>query len=84
MYLFFTLINFPSLTCTVGHYNDPQVFVGMTINGAENSTGQSAVFKIHVNTKIIFLVVIYFTMTLNVVAHKAHLRENNTFLKTEP
>lgn len=55
----------------------------MTINGAENSTGQSAVFKIHVDTKIIFLVVIHFTMTLNVVAHKAHLRENNTFLKTE-
>lgn len=23
-------------------------------------------------------------MTLNVMAHKAHLRENNTFLKTEP
>lgn len=56
----------------------------MTTNGAENSTGQSAVFKIHVNTKIIFLVVIHFTTTLNVMAHKAHLRENNTFLKTEP
>lgn len=33
----------------------------MTINGAENSTGQSAVFKIHVNTKIIVLVAIHFT-----------------------
>lgn len=42
---------------------------------AENSIGQSAVFKIHVNTKIIISTVIHFTMALNMMEYKPCLRK---------